>query len=241
MSGRTYQTLQRYRGSLYGAPQYTGMEYDYEVPDNIVVSSPGGVSDIQHHWTHGMYGNGATTYDVYAGEGNAYPYGELGNLYQQGQNAPREMGMYMPGTDQMYTGNQSTAHVENFQGTQYSSLSGPQQSSQIGQTPVPGMEMISPPDTKDVTRVFEASAPGTKSQLYIPNPWLLLAMFILLYVALDLLTTASESVLFARFNEGKVPNWKWLVLYSFILIGITVAIGLTLKDPLFALKRFEGE
>lgn len=244
MSGRTYQTLQRYKGSLYGAPQYTGIEYDYEVPDNIVVASPGGVSDIQHHWTHGMYGNGATTYDVYAGEGNAYPYAELGNLYQQGQNAPREMGMYMPGTDQMYTGNQSTAHVENFQ---YAGPNGAQ-GGQISQTKVPGMEMIAPPDTSSAIKVGEAAKSAVRSELqnitheiHLPNPWLLLLMFVLLYVALDFLMRAGETVLFNRFHGGATPHWKWLLLYAGVLIAITVGIGMTFKDPLMALKKFEGD
>ena len=260
MSGRTYQTLHRYKGSIYGAPQYTGIEYDYEVPDNIVVSSPGGVSSVQHHWTKGFYGNGASTYDVYAGEGNAYPYGELGNLYQQGQNASREMGMFPPGTDQMYTGNQSTAHVENFRSvdsgdTQYASLENlggrerysPDQQ-QIGQTTVPGMELIAPPDAGSSVQVANAARSAVKAEvaeithkIHFPNPWIVLLMVVLLYLALDFITSAGQSVLFTKFHSGKTPDWRWLTFYALVFLSLAVAIGASFQDPLFALKKFEGE
>lgn len=248
MSGRTYQTLQRYRGSLYSSPQYTGMEYDYEVPDNIVVSSPGGVSSVQHHWTKGFYGNGASTYDVYAGEGNAYPYGEIGNLYQQGQNAPHEMGMYPPGTDQMYIGNQSTAHVENFQ---YAPLVGRQQTEghrrgDVGQTQVPGMELISPPDAgsavkvSDVAKAAETGPTKLTHEIYIPNPLTILFVFILMYIALDLITIAGENLIFTKFHGGKTPDWRWLAFYALLITAIAVAVGASMKDPFIGLKQFEG-
>jgi hypothetical protein len=232
MSGRTYQTLQRYKGSLYGGPQYTGIEYDFEVPDNIVVSSPGGVSSVQHHWTKGFYGDGATTYDVYAGEGNAYPYGELGNLYQQGQTASRQMGMFLPPTDQMFTGNQSNARVENFQ---YSPPN------QIGQTKVPGMELIAPSDSGESVKVSQIPPPQKLThEIYLPNPWSVLAVFILMYISLDLITLAGENFLFTRLHGGKAPDWKWLALYAAIVGIIAVALGASLKDPFLGLKQFEG-
>lgn len=252
MSGRTYQTLQRYKGSLYGASQYSGLEYDYEVPDNIVVSSPGGVSTTQHHYTKGFYGNGATTYDVYAGEGNAYPYGELGNLYQVGQNAPHELGMYPPGTDQMYTGNQSTAHVENFQ---YEPL---EKQRQIGETMIPGMELIAPSDAGSSVQVASAvaasaaaAATAAKSaikaevrdishQIHLPSPWVVLLMITLIYISVDFVSSASQSILISRFHGGKAPGWKWLMFYAAICIAIAIAVGTTFQDPLLALKKFEG-
>lgn len=49
-------------------------------PDDV--SSPGGLSDIQHHWTGGMFGMQERTYDVYAGTGDRYPAAEYGNLYR---------------------------------------------------------------------------------------------------------------------------------------------------------------
>jgi len=219
------------------------MEYDYEVPDNIVVSSPGGVSSVQHHWTKGFYGNGASTYDVYAGEGNAYPYGELGNLYQQGQNAPHEMGMYLPGTDQMYTGNQSTAHVENF--SPVPGRPGRRQGD-VGQTQVPGMELISPPDAGSSVKVSDAAkAVGSELQkltheIYIPNPWTILFVFILMYIALDLVTIAGENLIFAKFHGGKTPDWRWLAFYALLVAVIAIALGASIKDPLIGLKQFEG-
>ena len=64
-----YQTLSKYSGSLYGRPEYDGIEYDWEVPDNLVVGSPGGVSSIHHHYTKGFNGRGNTSSDIYAGQG----------------------------------------------------------------------------------------------------------------------------------------------------------------------------
>src|ERR1700691_6025336 len=112
-----YQQLQQYKGCLYGKPLYTGIEYTREIPDNMVLASPGGISD-QQHWTHGFYGDGASYWDNYAGEGNRYPYGEFGNLYQTGQNTGTDQGYYVEAPDQMFTENESTPLVENFEITQ---------------------------------------------------------------------------------------------------------------------------
>lgn len=233
MSGRTYQTLQRYKGGLSGGQQYTGIEYDYEVPDNVVVSSPGGLSGIHHHSSKGFYSDASSSYDVYAGEGNAYPYGELGNLYQEGQTASREMSMYPPNTDQMYTGNQSTAHVENFRGMG------------TGQTQIPGMELISPADTNSAVSVastFSADQCNKKlSVIHLPNPLVVLLMLLLMYFAVNFITMAGQTVLFSRFHAGKVPDWRWLCFYAAVFMGIAIAIGATMKNPLLALRQFEGE
>lgn len=235
MSGRTYQTLQHYRGSLFSSPQYTGIEYDFEVPDNVVVSSPGGVSTTQHHWTKGMYGNGASTYDVYAGEGNMYQYGEFGNLYSVGQNASTQSGMFPPGTDQMYTGNQSTSHIENFT---YDPKNLPRSK------PMENLEFISAPDTTKTTSVAEALKTDLNvltHKIVLPNPWIILLMFVFLYIALDFVTRAGESVLFAKFHGGKTPDWRWLVFYASIFTILAIAIGASFSDPLIGLKKFEGD
>lgn len=96
----SYQTFKGYEGSLAGQPRYEpdGIGYDYEVPDNLVVATPGGVSTVHHHWTGGFYGRGNSSADNYAGQGQRYNSGVYGNLYQTGQTAAEEMG-YFPGNE----------------------------------------------------------------------------------------------------------------------------------------------
>jgi hypothetical protein len=108
-----YQHLGKYKGSMYGQPLYTGIEFSNEVPDNMVMSSPGGLASTYHHPTKGFYGDGSgSRWDFYAGEGLNYPYAEFGNLYQQGQSAAQHMGYYVPPPDTMYTQNESTSPPE---------------------------------------------------------------------------------------------------------------------------------
>jgi hypothetical protein len=215
---RNYQELHRYKGSLYGRPEYNGIEYDFEVPDNLVTASPGGVSTTQHHWTKGLYGAPSSTHDIYGGDGYRYQYGEFGNLYQVGQNATTEMGVFPYPPDQMYTPNQSTPHIDNF-------------------TKVPGMEMISVPDSSNVEKISPLKK-MTHVRL-IAHPFLLLVLVILLYAAIDLSVTAGESFLAERLHGGKTPTWKWLLLYAGIFLAAALLIGFLIKEPLFGLEEVE--
>lgn len=102
-----YQNLKTYNGSLYGEPpEYRGIEYDWEVPDNMVVASPGGVSSVQHHWTKGFYGRGVMSSDWYAGQGDRYISAEYGNLYQSGHSSSQDQGYYTAAQDYQYWQNQ---------------------------------------------------------------------------------------------------------------------------------------
>lgn len=65
--------------------RYGGLEYDYEVPDNVIVESPGGASSTHHHWTKGFYGDaGGVTNNAYGHSNPRYPYGAFGSLYATG-------------------------------------------------------------------------------------------------------------------------------------------------------------
>ena len=102
MNDGKFQSIGKYDGSLsgrqnqndnstlYGQPEYRGIEYDWEVPNNLVVGSPGAVSTIHHHYTHGFYGRGNTSSDLYAGQGERYNSGIYGNLYQTGQESSQQ-------------------------------------------------------------------------------------------------------------------------------------------------------
>lgn len=99
MAQTNYQNLSKVNGSLYGDGMYgpvrsNGISYDFEVPDNLVVASPGGVSTVHHHYTKGFNGRGNFSTDIYAGEGEQYIASVYGNLYGQGQEAGNALGMY---------------------------------------------------------------------------------------------------------------------------------------------------
>jgi hypothetical protein len=102
-----YQNMNNYSGSLYGTPKYDGISYDWEVPDNLVIASPGGVSSVHHHWTRGFDGIGNTSSDIYAGQGQRYNAGTFGNLYQTGHKAGQAMGYYPAAPDHKFWDNQT--------------------------------------------------------------------------------------------------------------------------------------
>ena len=106
MATGEHQSLSKYSGSLYGRPTYEGIEYDWEVPDDKVIGSPGGVSSVHHHYTKGFNGRGNTSSDVYAGQGERYNSGVYGSLYQTGQEAGQAMGMYPAAPDYQFWQNE---------------------------------------------------------------------------------------------------------------------------------------
>lgn len=81
---------------LGGNPQYLGMEFPGDIPPHMVVGSPGGVSQIFHHWTNGFYGQGGASFDKFGHERPLYLHGVYGNLYNKGHTSPQALGMYPP-------------------------------------------------------------------------------------------------------------------------------------------------
>ena len=68
-----YLSLNNYNGALGGIqPNPAG-------PNDT--PSPGGLSSIDHHWTHGLFGWPEQVTDAYAGTGDRYIYGSYGNMY----------------------------------------------------------------------------------------------------------------------------------------------------------------
>ena len=110
-----YQKLTQFSGSLYNDPDpsYRGIEYDFEVPDNLVIASPGGVDSVRHHYTKGFYGRGNTSSDVYAGQQNRYISGEYGNLYHPGHGAAQAQGFYGNAPDSKWWMNNPTFPTDN--------------------------------------------------------------------------------------------------------------------------------
>lgn len=104
MSKDNYQSLTTYKGDLYGdmKPSYQGIEYDYEVPDNLILASPGGISSVSGHYTKGFYGRGNTSSDIYAGQGQTYISGQYGSLYESGHSASDAQGYYSSPQDYQF-------------------------------------------------------------------------------------------------------------------------------------------
>jgi len=97
-----YQVLNSPDSPVYGTPDYDGLEYDYEVPNQMVVESPGGTSDIHHHWTKGFYGVGGSSWDVFGNEPPATVYGNTGSLYATGPTATQTGAPGAPGPGTYY-------------------------------------------------------------------------------------------------------------------------------------------
>ena len=97
-----YQVLNSPDSPVYGTPDYDGLEYDYEVPNQMVVESPGGTSDIHHHWTKGFYGDGGSSWDVFGNEPPATVYGNTGALYATGPTATQVSAPGAPGPGTYY-------------------------------------------------------------------------------------------------------------------------------------------
>jgi len=110
-----YQKLTNFSGSLYKEPDpsYRGIEYDFEVPNNLVIGSPGGVDSVRHHYTKGFYGRGNTSSDVYAGQQSRYIDGKYGNLYNVGHSAAQAQGFYGDAPDPKFWMNQPSFPVDN--------------------------------------------------------------------------------------------------------------------------------
>jgi hypothetical protein len=240
MSGISYQQLDRYKGSLYGAIRYGGLEYDREVMDNQVIGSPGGVSATHHHYTKGMYSPEVSYSDIYGGETPAYPYAEFGNLYQVGQAAPYYMGDFQQPREPMFTQNGSLMRRDNF-------VPGVE-----NQGKGPAVELIPPPDstaivdpvtgemlTNEQIRARNTLSAAEKSELdaavtlaehklknliTVPNPLALFVLLFLLWMTFDFAMYGFEGFIVAKFHSGQPLNWKWYTFYA-VAFGILLVIA----------------
>jgi hypothetical protein len=253
MSG--YQHLQKYKGSLYGNPNYSGIEYDYEVPDNLVVASPGGVSGIHHHYTKGIYSDASSTQDIHAGNGNAdaYPYGEYGNMYQVGQSSTRYMGDFVEPADLNgvtgFTQNQGEPRKEYFKylspgntGSLLDERRGKNDTNDIElispgrpvspkreehTTPIPGMQDI----TDDADDVVEHKTLSLMSVLKI------MAVFTVGYIAVNFWVKGSEDFINTRFYNGEPMTWKQSLTVAFIFTILLLICAYVFGIPLITLEK----
>lgn len=215
-----YQSVESFnKGNLYGSPQYLGQEFDKNIPDDLLVGSPGGTASTFSHWTKGFYGTPSSSWDFYAGQGQAYPYGIRGNLYDYGQTAIYDMGYYNPPPDPIYSGNNSFPVDDSSEreGFKY-----PQKSSQSVETTK--VEDLFRDDDSDKKKCPQL---GLKI-----NPVVLFVLFVVAYIAMDFWASSGQLFIQERFNKGDPLSWKALLAYALVATVLLFGLAWSLKVPI---------
>lgn len=231
MSKDAYQSLTTYNGDLYGIkPSYQGIEYDFEVPANLVVASPGGIDSRTGHYTKGFYGRGNTSSDIYAGQGPRYIGGIYGNLYNSGQTSSQAMGyypanqdyqFYQNSTPQQYTGDPTSIGYED------SWL--PERRIHEGADPptssIEGYNGFVPPSGSDFEYVGETPSSQTPSSGWITNrSWAFVVVAISFgFLFLMLWSKSVEGFLVEYLNKSRVPSWKFYSIWT-VFVGLVVGV-----------------
>lgn len=247
-----YQNLKTYNGSLYGEPRFQGLEYDWEVPDNQVVASPGGVSAVHHHWTKGFYGRGNTSGDWYAGQGDRYISGDYGNMYQSGQTATQDQGYYTAAPDYQYWqnqpppqyslgGEQYTPALTNIRGGIYT-FDSPPKSLKLTKPEIPptlygdgggvenfdgDFELLDPSDEKKSPPVKETNVNNdvtSEKDNNILKSFGTIVLLILIFISFYFWARATESFVTHYVHKGVTPTWQYYLLYavSFLVIALFI-------------------
>jgi hypothetical protein len=204
-----YQGITDYAGSLYGRTTYQGIEYDPEVPDNVVMTSPGGLDSTHHHYSKGFYGYGGSGTDKYAGQGYRYPAAEFGNLYSTGQGASTQWGMYAQDPpDYNYVQNMSApASQRRMEGAK-----GVEHFTDIDMGTDPSKDEVSTPTDS----LLSNTAPRKKI-----SPLFLLVTIALSWVAMEYFTRATDELISTKILKGRKIDWKInLIIFGLIIGGM---------------------
>lgn len=256
MASSSYQNLSNFKGSLYGDINYNGLEYDWEVPDNLVVGSPGGVDTIHHHWTKGFYGRGETSGDIFAGQQQRYISGPYGNLYNIGHTASQQMGYYSEAPDYRFWQNTPPITTQMNQGPSFTPYPGPNVAQFESEVTNPqglanliekyDFEVIDQADDYDgpINKVTEkiANEVGTEATKYRTNitikstisPLILFLLFLFAFICFDFLAEAGHIFVNTHVWKGKEPNWKeaifFAILITFFFLIIIYVAGVPLSE-----------
>ena len=209
------------QGSSFNAavgPSYDGIEYDYRVPNGVVVASPGGVSSSMHHYSKGFYGVGGASSDIFGHDQPKYFQGVYGNLYERGDAASTKQGYYngdFPGTyshlwenktviDDSFEpiGNLDTGALQNIRGGD-------------GGTE-PGL----------VVENFESTGSGTGSgkSYKLKNTFIVFMIVVIASVAIALWSAAGMTFIKTYFNKGKDLRYQEYAVYAVAFTAILVII-----------------
>lgn len=224
-------------GNLDGYPSFNGLEYDYEIPDSVVVGSPGGVSSTHHHYTKGLYGEGSSEPDMYAGDGKRYPYAEKGSMYSGGYDSSQLANGFGVPPDTMYTSGMASpltalnkppipSYNTPKSPTREAYISTPNLSPAPPPTPLPSSSSVTIIDISDSEKVEEK-----KSNLKI-NPYIIFGILLIAYIAFDYLTDAGRQLADIYLNKGEPMGWKMTLVMglvaTLIFVGIAYFFGLNL-------------
>lgn len=256
-----YQTLKTYDSSLTSQPKIQfpdeyandGIEYDYEIDDGMVVGSPGGVSTTYHHYTHGLYGRGNTSSDVYAGQGDRYINGEYGNVYNVGQSSPNQLQMFTSPPDNRYWENitpaqtgpygQEFAPPTTYPGNAFSEVRfrenyDPRMGVSVYPPPPhkpstiehldPSMELLVDPKTilPPPKKLAEEVKDVASRVRIVPktNPLLMLFLFLAVFVVFDFWSATASLYIKQAYHNNNEPSWKSSLMYAVIITVVFVVL-----------------
>jgi len=189
------------------------------------VSSPGGVSGIQHHYTKGMYSDASSRWDIYGGEGQRYPAAEFGGLYQTGQSAATRAHDFVQPPDRMFTQNEGTPRRDNF--------------AQVDLIPPPdSVEMFDPSVGKKLTQEEIAAGESKPThKLKFVSPWIIGLLVLFTYIAISFWTEGGKSFVVNKLHHGKELSWKWMLFYGAFFTLAVVLVLYAMEVPLVSVER----
>lgn len=229
-----YKTIDDYSDSLYGRIQNDGIEYDWEVPDNLTVGTPGGVSTIHHHYTKGFDGRGNSSSDIYGGQGDRYISGIYGNLYTSGQTAPQDLGYYPKAPDNKYWNNQtspqtsytySSSNVKNF------SSDPPQYTSSPLEEIDDSFELINSLNEEQTPPLVENFELPLKKDETTYSPAALFIIFLLVFIVFSLWAETGILFMNQQIHKGKTPSWKKSLMYTAIITLLLILVLWSIGIP----------
>jgi len=238
MSG-SHQKLDSYKGDMYGTPKYSGLEYDYEVPENIVVASPGGTSSIHHHWTKGFDGRGNSSSDIYAGQGPQYISEQYGSMYQQGHTASEKY--YPAPPDYEFWKNQTPNQLSNQVDLGYQdsySIVG-DSSMKLYQGDQDSLTTFRKGDgeygveydkeyIKEGFELIKSSEESVEPEYSTKTALITFGSLLLLFIVLCFWTKTLDLFIIQALNKGNRPSWKMFGGLSIFFTAL-LAIGAWLK------------
>ena len=75
-----------------------------------------------------------------------------------------------------------------------------------------------------------------KTRLYVVNPWFLLGIFALAYIAFDFFSMAGQEFLLTHLGADKI-TWKGYLMVSAVLLGILYLVTKISKIPLIDFEQ----
>lgn len=190
-------------------PTNGGQEYDYRVPDNFLVGSPGGTADIFHHWTHGFYGDGAVSTDKFGGSSPNHLYGAYGAMYPPAGNITgQRMGYYNP-TNQISATSPYVGYWQNEQSPE------PPEDDFKNVTLTDNFELIEGIDGSDAEDVVKC-VQKNKQSWFLNSPLGIFILLIFVFIVFGMWGEAFSLFLRNKLHSGKEITYGRMTVYAII-------------------------